>query len=181
MYHMAQDELPALKKILLIRLSSIGDIVLTTPILRALRHAYPGAEIGYLTKDRFRDVLRYNPYINRLHLFRGSLAESLAELEAVGYDHVLDLHRNLRSWYLRTGLALPTSTYPKANDRKRRMTWLKQRLSVPHIVERYAQALEPLGVQLDAGGLDFFYPAELDSWAAQQVQARWPGQRPYGL
>lgn len=155
--------------------------MLTTPVLRALRSHFPHAHIGYLTKAHFADAIAHHPAIDTLHLYKGNLRQTLKELKAVGYDHVVDLHRNVRSFLLRTELAIPYTTFPKANDRKLLMTRLKLRLEVPHIVDRYAEAIRPLGAELDEQGLDFYYPTALDAWAQAAVQEKWAGTQPYAL
>ena len=54
-------------KILIIRFSSIGDIVLTTPVIRCLRKKYPDADIHFLTKKNFSGIVEANPYVNKVH------------------------------------------------------------------------------------------------------------------
>lgn len=96
-------------RILLIRLSSIGDIILTTPLIRILHRQYPGAELDFVIKNRFLDLVQANPYINHIYAFDESLG--LADLVRIRgeirhrhYDVVLDLHKNLRSLILTAGL-----------------------------------------------------------------------------
>lgn len=91
-------------KVLLIRFSSIGDIVLTTPVIRCLKQQCVGAEVHFLTKANFREVLIANPYIDKLHLLAKNERELIQQLKAEGFDYVIDLHHNLRS--LRFKLAL---------------------------------------------------------------------------
>ncbi|HLV52681.1 MAG TPA: hypothetical protein VKY29_01585, partial [Cryomorphaceae bacterium] len=79
-------------KILVIRFSSIGDIVLTTPVVRALaRQIYGGAEIHYLTKEKFASILRPNPHISKVHTIQRSTNEVIRELKDEGYDYIVDL------------------------------------------------------------------------------------------
>ncbi len=86
-------------KILVIRLSSLGDIVLTLPVLQALRRAHPDAHISYLVKEQYADLLSNNPHIDRCIIFkRGQSVSSLiAQVRNEHFDSVLDLHANLRS------------------------------------------------------------------------------------
>ncbi|MBX3101559.1 MAG: glycosyltransferase family 9 protein [Bacteroidetes bacterium] len=171
-----------INKLLIIRLSSIGDIVLTTPVVRALRQAHPQAEIHYLTKARFAEAIAHNPHIDRLHRYEGSLRQAIATLRAERFDHIVDLHGNWRSFVLRTELAVPATVFPKMNGRKLLMTLFKARITVPHVVDRYALAAAPLGAMPDDQGLEFPYPAELDVWAAAQVmQQLGEGPLPYAL
>ena len=95
--------------ILAVRFSSIGDILLTTPLLRAIRRAHPGARITVLTKREFVPLLSHNPNVNRvIGLAPGRSLLSLAtELRGDGYTHLLDLHDNLRSRALAPSGARP--------------------------------------------------------------------------
>ena len=94
-------------KILIIRLSSIGDILLTTPLVRVLRGRFPGAQIDYATKAPFIDLLRTNPHLNRLHTLDPAggwraLWRLRRDIGAAGYDLVVDVHKNIRTLFLRT-------------------------------------------------------------------------------
>ena len=146
-------------KVLVIRFSSIGDMVLTTPVLRCLKMQLPGAEVHLLTKKKFASLLAANPYIDRTWAYDGDFDTLLPNLKAEGFDFVADLHHNLRSRYVRFRLGVPSAAFPKLNVRK----WLAVRLktkSLPdiHIVDRYFVAVRPLGVVNDVAGLDFFIP-----------------------
>lgn len=150
-----------MKKILIIRLSSIGDIILTTPVIRGLKTQLPDAEIHYLTKEQFLPVLEANPYIDKIVTIRDKINEILPELKSESYDHIIDLHKNFRSKGIILGLKKPTSSFNKINVRK----WLVVNLKINmlpqfHIVDRYFQAVERLGVQNDKKGLDYFIPAK---------------------
>jgi ADP-heptose:LPS heptosyltransferase len=63
-------------KILVLRFSSIGDIVLTTPIVRQLKTQLSGAEVHFATKPAYRSLLEANPYIDKTHVLSGSLISS---------------------------------------------------------------------------------------------------------
>lgn len=155
-----------MKKVLIIRFSSIGDIVLTTPVLRCIR-LQTGAEVHFLTKESFRGVVEHNPHISRVHTIRKKVSEVLPALKSEGYDFVVDLHRNLRSWQVKTALGVPSKSFDKLNWEK----WLLVNLGINrlpqlHIVDRYLAAAAPLGVQNDGLGLDYFIP-ETDDVAAK--------------
>jgi ADP-heptose:LPS heptosyltransferase len=144
-------------KILIIRFSSIGDIVLTTPIIRCLRKRFPDAEIHFLTKATFHPLLIANPNINKIYLLEGKLKDVIEELQEENYDFIVDLHKNIRSLKVRTALGVKTYTFDKLNLEK----WLKVNLKVDvlsgkHLVDRYFDALESLGVKNDGQGLDYY-------------------------
>lgn len=145
-------------KILFLRLSSIGDIVLTTPLYRCVRQQMPDAEIHVLTKAAFREVLAANPYINRIHTFEKDISEVIPALQAERFDYVADLHHNLRTLRVKKALSVKeTHSFPKLNVEK----WLRTNLRInllpdKSIVERYFETLRPLGIHNDGKGLDYF-------------------------
>jgi len=148
-----------LKKLLIIRFSSIGDIVLTTPVIRCLKVQLHGTEIHYCTRKQYSGVLQANPYIDKLHLFEGNLIEFASILKNENYDLVIDLHKSLRSGLLRFMLMKPSSAFPKLNLKK----WLLVNFRINllpdlHIVDRYFKAVNHLGVKYDGKGLDYFIP-----------------------
>lgn len=162
-------------KVLIIRLSSIGDIVLTSPIVRSLRRCLPEAELHYLTKQAFVPLVAHDPRIARVHAFAGDLGATVEALRAEGFDWILDLHRSIRSRIVRLRLGLPGSTYSK--DRWPVLLHTKLGLgSLPqvHTVERYARALEPLGCGLDDGGLEFFIPDDMRRLGAERMRDAFP-------
>lgn len=146
-------------KFLVIRLSSIGDIVLTTPVLRALKSQIPGCEIHFVVKRSFYPVVEANPNIDRIFQIEKGISEILPALEEQDYDQVIDLHKNFRSFGIRLKLKKKATSFPKLNFRKWLLVHLKI-ASMPdvHIVDRYFKAVEPLGVRNDGKGLEHFIP-----------------------
>lgn len=150
-----------MKKILIIRLSSIGDIVLTTPVVRCIKQRVPGCELHFLTKAKFADVLKYNPYIDKLHLLGDSLSETISDLRAERYDFIVDLHKNIRSLLIRLSLRVPSASFNKLNFKKFLLTKFHiDRMPKVHIVDRYFAAAKRLNVENDGQGLDFFFSDE---------------------
>ncbi len=149
-----------LQKLLILRFSSIGDIVLTTPVIRACKNQLKNTEIHFVCKKSFRIVLEQNPYIDKLHVFEKDIKEIYSELKAENFDVIVDLHNNLRSLRLKGFLGTKNYTFKKLNLRKlvtvisKRSNWLPD----VHIVQRYLQAVEALGVKDDGKGLDYFIP-----------------------
>jgi lipopolysaccharide heptosyltransferase II len=144
-------------KLLLIRFSSVGDVVLTTPLVRALRDALPDAVIHFATRPPYAPLLESNPRIDRVLTLPGSDAAALRDfavtLRRERYDRVLDLHGTLRARALR--LLVPTprwSRYPKATLRRWSMVRLRHRPDPARVVpvaERYFGAARDLGVRPD--------------------------------
>lgn len=118
-----------------------------------------GAEVHFLTKINFRDVLSANPYIDRLHLLDKNEAELIQQLKAERFDYVIDLHHNLRSLRFKLALGVRSRSFDKLNWAK----WLLVKLKInvlpdQHIVDRYLATVAFLGIQNDGQGLDYFIP-----------------------
>ena len=111
-----------MKKILIIRFSSIGDIVLTTPVIRCLKTQLPDAEIHYLTKKQNHSLLQENPFLTMTWLYEKNFKELLPRLKAENFDFIVDLHKNLRSAYILFNLRKPSATFHKLNLKKQEYT-----------------------------------------------------------
>src|SRR5580698_7326373 len=105
-------------KFLVIRFSSIGDIVLTTPVLRCLKTQIATAEVHYLTKAAFRPILEANPYVDKIHCLTDDLDAVIGELVVEDFDYVIDLHHNLRTWKVKRGLGKQAFSFNKLNVEK---------------------------------------------------------------
>ncbi|MBC7391368.1 MAG: glycosyltransferase family 9 protein, partial [Opitutaceae bacterium] len=146
-------------KILIIRFSSIGDIVLTTPVIRGITQQLHGSEVHYCTKAAFHQVLATNPYISKFHFLEDSLPKLISELTAEKFDLVIDLHNNLRTRIIKFILGIPSKSFEKLNWEKWQMVNLKKnKLPKIHIVDRYFKTVERLAVSYDGRGLDYFIP-----------------------
>jgi heptosyltransferase-2 len=147
-------------KFLIIRFSSIGDIVLTTPVVRCLRKALPDAEIHYLTKSSYRDILTPNPYINKLHFLGNDWDGMLNELKNESFDFIIDLHHNIRTLKIKSALkGIPSFSFNKLNARKFLYTNFKiNTMPAIHIVDRYLDTIKSFGAVNDGLGLDYFIP-----------------------
>ena len=141
-------------KVLIIRLSSIGDIVLCSPIIRCLKNQ-TGCEIHFLQKEKFKEVQIANPHITRhYYLESDNIRKSLNN---ENYDLVIDLHKNLRTARIKKWIATRSVTYYKANIKKFLLVNFKvDRLPKEHLVDRYFKAVKQLGVKNDGLGLDFY-------------------------
>ena len=147
------------RKILIIRFSSIGDIVLTSPVVRCLRKQEGDVTIHYLTKEAFASIPESNPNIDKVYTIRKHVSEVLSDLRAEKYDYIVDLHKNLRSFQVILGLMRPHGSFEKLNFKKWLLVRFKtDRMPREHIVDRYLKAAESIGLVNDHEGLDFFIP-----------------------
>jgi lipopolysaccharide heptosyltransferase II len=153
-------------KILIIRLSSIGDIILTTPLLRSIRATYPLAVITYITKKQYASLLVDSPYIGELIAFDKSegfrgLRKIKRQLRDQHFDACLDIHNNWRSRFLRFGLgARLITTYPKYIIRRSLLVRFKINLyrHIRPVYLRYFEAARKLNVQYDGKGSEIHFP-----------------------
>jgi ADP-heptose:LPS heptosyltransferase len=148
-------------KILVIRFSSMGDIIYTTPVVRCLKKQLPGAEIHFLTKPAFKYIYDNNPYVDRLLLLKPTLSETIREIKAEKYDYIIDLNNNLRTALIKLRTGIKSSTYKKQRLRKWLTLKFKLKLVPPiHLVERYMQTVKFLGVTNDGKPIDYYIKAE---------------------
>ena len=147
-------------KILVVRFSSIGDIVLTTPVVRMLKKQL-NAQVHFLTKSAYVSLLKNNPYIDSVYQIDASINEVIGDLKKENYDYVIDLHNNLRTQILKFKLGVPSRSFNKLNMEKFMLTTFKMD-SIPkvHIVDRYLDTVLHLGIKNDNEGLDFFLSAK---------------------
>jgi ADP-heptose:LPS heptosyltransferase len=133
------------QKILLVRFSSIGDIVLTFPVVAAIKSYFPTCQIDYVTKQQFATLLQASPDINQTFLLENSLTELRQQIDFSQYDAVFDLHHNLRTRLLLRACGATVYRFPKNNLQKWLLTKFKMRPKQrTHVVERYLQPLSQL-------------------------------------
>ncbi len=142
------------KKVLIIRFSSIGDIILTTPIIRAVKTQW-NAHVTLLTLEKNLNVLKYNSYIDEILSFESNPSFK-------GYDLIIDLQKNKRSRMLCFKSGVKFITFDKQNVNKWLFTTFKiNRLPNKHLVDRYFEAVRQIGLVNDDKGLDYFYNTDL--------------------
>lgn len=148
-------------KVLIVRFSSIGDVVLTTPVVRAIREQRPDCEIHYVTKAPFKSLLEHNPHLSKIYTFKKSVKEILPELKAERYDRMIDLHHNFRSVALSFYLGVKAERFRKLNILKWVLVHLKWKVMPDvHVVDRYFGAVSVLGVKNDQKGGEVFLSKE---------------------
>lgn len=146
------------RKVLIIRFSSIGDIVLTSPVVRMVKLQYAD-EVHFVTKKAYASVVSTNPYIDKIITIDQEVTEVISKLREMEYDLVIDCHKSLRSLRLRRALGIRNISFDKLNVQK----WLRVHLRLPmlhgaHIIDRYIDMLDQIGVKDDGQGMDFVIP-----------------------
>lgn len=140
------------RRIAVLRLSSLGDVVLTLPVVQALHGAFPGAELHYWVKEEYQDVVRHDPAVHHVRALEKDarrledLVSMSAELEDC--DLIIDLHGSLRTRLLtfrQKARVLVAPTHRWTRERWIRAKWSRP-APAPHALDRYAAALGPLGL-----------------------------------
>jgi len=145
------------KKLLIIRLSSIGDIVLCTPVIRCIKEQ-TNFEIHFLTKPEYKEILEKNPYIDYLHVLDKSALAKGKELNLLHFNVVVDLHKNIRTLIIKHQIKNSLKlSFNKINIQKWiKVNFKKYKLPNKHIVDRYLDTVASLDVKNDYQGLDYF-------------------------
>lgn len=156
-------------KILFVRFSSIGDVVLTTPVVRATKEQVADVEIHYLTKKSFGGIVTQNPNVSKVFTIEKSIDEVTDALKKEQYDWIIDLHNNVRTKGLKLKLRRPSRTFRKLNREKWLLVNAKiNKMPDVHVVDRYFETVAHLGVQSDGKTGDFIIHADnevsLKSW-----------------
>lgn len=149
-------------RILVIRFSSIGDIVLTSALLRRLHAQFDGGvEIHFLTKKSFAFLVENNPHVECVHAIERATVEVIEDLRVLQFDYIIDLHNNFRSAMVKRSLQLVSFTFRKCNLAK--WLWVNfgiNRMPKNHVVDRYMETLRVFEIKDDDQGLDYFFPSD---------------------
>jgi ADP-heptose:LPS heptosyltransferase len=146
-------------KFLVVRFSSIGDIVLTSPVIRCLKKQVENAEVYYLTKSCYADIVSSNSYIDKVFFLERDFNNLIKKLKAEEIDYIIDLHRNIRTLRLKIALRKLSFSVNKINFRKWMLVNFRMnKLPATHIVDRYLETTKAFSVKNDGEGLDYFIP-----------------------
>ncbi len=170
------------KYILIVRLSSLGDVLLTTPLIRSLKKQNPTLKIDFLVRSEYSDLLKSNPYLSTIHLFSrddGENKKLKIKLIEMKYDCIIDLQNNLRSKLFLKNLTGEVLTFNKKRFEKVLLVHMKINLlkEAQQLPIRYSETIP--GFKLDNGGLDLFLPENISSRIAekQNIVGLCPGAR----
>lgn len=146
-------------KILILQFASIGDVVLTTPVVRCLKQQMPNAVVHFCTKRVYQPIIAYNPYIFQTHFLDENLLALIRQLRAEQFDYIVDLQNTFTTGLIKAALGCRSYSVEKQTFRQ----WLYVRWKInampeQHVVDRYMNTLQPLGIENDGQGLDYFIP-----------------------
>ena len=149
-------------KVLVIRLSSIGDIVLTSPVLRSIKNQ-TNAKIDFLTKEKYAHVIKNNPHVQNVF----TINEIVDNFKKKDYDLIIDLQKNFKSFFLSLLLKKRFSTKYVSYNKKNIKKWVlinfkKNFIEKEHLIDRYFHQLGKYNIQNDYEGLDYFIPSSIN-------------------
>lgn len=155
-------DLNCAQTLLIIRLSSLGDVLLSTPLIRSIKKKYPHIKIDFLVKGKYKDAVQFNPYLSNVLIYNedketGKIFEPTI-VHPWKYDLIVDLQNNIRSFVICSKLKGRVKKFRKKTFAKLLLVNFKINLlkNAPEIPVRYAQTLN--GLALDDEGLDLFLP-----------------------
>lgn len=158
-----------LHRTLIIRFSSVGDVVLSSLLVRTLRRRFPGCQIDYLVKAEYAELVQHSPFLSRVIEFpTGGTVRDLLRLRrtirAEGYDLIIDIHDSLRSRLLSAGAQKVVRIHKR---RIARSVLIAFKLDIyrffggaPSVAYRYLEPVQQYGIVDDGQGLDLFLPTE---------------------
>jgi len=167
------------ENILIARLSSIGDIILTTPLVRCVRLKYPDARISFLVKKKFATLLMNNPHVNEVITFNDSagkdeLGRITREIKQKHFDWFIDIHKSLRTRHIRSNIRFREITsYSKRILLRTLLIRLRinRFKSVKPVYLRYFEAVESHGIGYDNLGTEVFFSQDDTFFVDSLLQA----------
>jgi len=158
--------LSEINKILIIRLSSIGDIILSTPLIRAVRNQFRNAEIDFVIKKEFSELLETSPHLDKLIPFNkengfNELLNVRAAIKKSKYDLIIDIHKNFRSLMLKAGTgASIKKNYTKGYIKRSLLLWFRinRYKEIIPVYKRYFKSVEDFGIEYDGDGTEIPIP-----------------------
>ncbi|MBU4486619.1 MAG: glycosyltransferase family 9 protein [Candidatus Delongbacteria bacterium] len=136
-------------KILILRFSSMGDIILATPVLDVLKRDYPNSEIDWVVNKKFEDAVNTNPLINKLMIFKDKfgLKKIKDDISATNYDFIFDLHKNSKTNYLTKDKKNVYRYNKRVFDRFMLVHFKKSYKEILPVTKMYFYALEKAGIE----------------------------------
>jgi lipopolysaccharide heptosyltransferase II len=154
-------------KTLVIRFSSIGDIVLSSPLLRVLRSRFPKGQIDYVTRTEYAELVKSNQNLNHTYAFDASqgfdgLRALKKKIKDERYDLIVDIHDSLRSKYLRSVRGPKVTVVDKRVMQRSMLVRFKKNIykEIVPVADRYIETVSHLGIMNDGKGLELHIPDE---------------------
>lgn len=159
--------------VLVVRFGALGDLVLVTPLLRALRRAYADAELTLATKRRWAPLFAAHPHVTHVEALDPDepLRALAGRLRHTRWDLRVDLHGSLRSRALRLLVGGRWRAWRKPRLRRGLAVWTGARITLPPVATQYFTALRGLGILPDGGPPEIVPIPDDDARAAAIVPA----------
>ncbi len=133
-----------MNKILCIRIAYLGDVLLCSPILRALKNRFPAAEIHFLTQEKAIEMAELIPEVSRWHIYKGNIRQSAAALWKEKFDLIIDFQASPTSKWISSLLFRKKITLP---------SFVNNKSDGQHVIDFYFQELHELGLKNDGMGI----------------------------
>lgn len=163
-------------KTLVIRFSSIGDVVLASPLLRVLRSRFPKSQIDFLTRKEYADLVRFNPNVNFTYEFDASegfagLRRMKSVLKEERYDLIVDLHNSIRSRFVRSMRGVKAVVVDKRIPERTLLVKFKKNsyAGIVPVADRYLETLSEYGISSDGKGAELHLPDDVLFGVASRV------------
>ncbi len=152
------------KKLLIIRLSSLGDVILTTLLPRIIKSKYPNCELHYLTSTPFAPILQHNPHIDKLFSYNKPTREVIGNMEKK-YNYIFDLQDNKYSKNIASKIDGKYFKISKQNWKKFLLVQTKLNFykTIPHVTEKYLDTASVLNLVNDGLGLEIWTKEEKET------------------
>jgi len=129
---------------------------MTSPVIRCVKEQLK-SEVHFLTKEKYKSLLQYNPHIDKLHLFTNEWEELRNELRSEEFSLVIDLHKTVRSIRMRTIFSCPVISFNKFTLEKWMFLNLRiNRLPDNHLIDQFFKGLKDIKVVNDGKGMELF-------------------------
>ena len=162
-----------------------GEVILTTPLIRAVRKHYPEAEIDFVVKKKFFDLVKDNPHLDHIYIFDKAQPNDLKrikkEVRAKGYHWIIDLHKNFRSRMIRRGLKAKVTSYHKMIWKRTLLVWWGWNIfkEIIPAYQKYFQAVAPMGIEYDGEGTEVVVSTDIQNIVKDKlIKGGYDTQRP---
>ncbi len=170
---MGINKIKDLKNIIIIRLSSLGDIVMTSPVFEVLKKNYPESKITFISSKQFSGLMEANPHIDSIiyadlkdeHKDKNGLLRFIKDnnLQDSEFDLLIDLHFNLRSRFLSSKIKSKRKVHWSSDSLKRRLyVAFHIPFNIHPVTYRYLETIAKFIGEKDFSGFSYTHYADSD-------------------
>lgn len=155
-------------KILILQFASIGDVVLSSPVIRCVKKQMLQAEVHVCTRLAYQPIVAFNPHVSGCHYLDRNMIALVRELRHEQFDYVVDLQNDFTTACIKAALGVRSFSVQKQSIRRWiYVRWKINALADEHIVDQFFATVQPLGVDNDGKGVEYFVPYK------DEVETEW--------